>query len=866
MHISEKMCNFAAQTISNFTYLNYQLMKKSTFFTAFSLVALWLIPQTIKADDCQFTPNALPGQAADRTDLEVNITMQVGDGGMVSMRYGSLENLATSNSAVAALHSRKMGVYMVGVGTADVTYTESVRGRETSCSTDHIIHYTVEQGNPVAYFAAADGAALTEYNLTIQSAEGGDAGSGVTTGGGAEGGGGTGEGGGTPSYWTPTLVMNTKSFTGMGFSDQAVTSGIKYASSNPDVAEINESTGAVTIKGIVGETTISATWDGDTNWKKATASYVLKTRKAASIWFQPYYATDTVGNVLKLTPNHTEGISIDAWESSRPEVATVDKEGNVTMLHFGTATIDAIFNGDNEYAPTRGRFYLTVSKKKPHIAFAQSSIKLDPYVGTPALPELVKPADISTDANKYTWRSNNTNVIYIHDINTGEFTIERDYGYAQVQCFFAGDDNYLPDTARCDVEIITSGITVAGTYVTLANNGDVFGDGSVIYTFDPVSGNKSITLNKSEFDAKGGIFIQSTAFLRVLVQGNCHIKNAVKAIDCTSAVFVWCENRKDTITIDATHTAITAQEAKIHDCYLFANGGQYGLNTEGGITVSAGGYVFAQGAVEAIRARNFIKGENAIGGIEIMTKDVEFVSWQEAADDFGGFYSDYSKETKATFVELGKVPLPVSNSEIKEIGFEGEGKNPDENLDVVFSGSKEDKFNEDEAQIEITTTTSSDQVSNALELHVACSSEWLKLLPGVLVFDIPAGEGKFEIQCDVAAGFHAEAFIEGKGEAKLDAPKDGWIVCSYNVLEQTHVILYLQEDKSAVPARAVKAQKEATPGLAIKAIQITPKNTTTAIETNRSLKTNEASKVLIDNQILILRGDKVYTLTGQEVR
>ena len=357
------------------------------------LAALLLAPQTIKADDCQFTPAALPGQTSDRTAYEINVTMQVGDGGMVSMQYGSLQNLATTNANVAALHSRGMGVYMVGVGTADVTYSEQVRiDRTNSCTTDHTIHYTVQKGNPVAYFAGADGSALTEYNLALQSGGGDAAGGGASTGGGAGGEG----GGGSVSYWTPGLVMNIKSFTGMGFSNQAVTSGITYASSNPSVAAIDASTGAVTVQGIVGETTISATWAGDANWNGTPVSYNLIVKKQATMYFNPGYATDTVGNTLHLEPIiNTPGVTVDAWESSNEAVATVDNSGNVTMVHFGNAYIDAIFNGNNEYAPTRCRFYLTVSKRQPHISFTPEVIRLEKNVTVFEAPVMNKPADLT---------------------------------------------------------------------------------------------------------------------------------------------------------------------------------------------------------------------------------------------------------------------------------------------------------------------------------------------------------------------------------------------------------------------------------------------------------------------------------------
>ena len=785
------------------------------------------------------------------------------------MQYGQLLDLASTNTSVAALHSRGMGVYFVGVGKADVTYSEKVWiDRTNYCTTDHTIHYTVVKGDPTATSQTAAGVPITEDRIVVYGNSGSgssEEGGGGAAGGGADGGVSTGGGdtGGSYSYTTPTLSITTKSFNGMGFDDVPVTTGITYNSSNPAVATI-DANGVVTVTGVIGETTISATWAGDANWNAATASYVLHAKKQPTMYFSPYQATDTVGNVMHLAPViGTPGVTVDAWESNRPEVATVDNNGNVTMLHFGTAWIDAIYNGNAEYHSARCRFYLTVSKKKPHISFTPSVVQYELYTPFVA-PTLNKPEDIT---DNYTWRSNNTNVATVSD--NGDVLFEGATGYTQIQCFFQGDDNYLKDTARYDLTVTTSGIIVMGTYVTTANDGDVFGDGSVIYTVEPNTGQKYITLHKDTFDANGGVFIESNSFLSIRVDGNCVINNAVKAIEASSGIFIWCQNRKDTITVNATYSAISAAEMKIHDCYLFANGGQYGLlNNSGPITVSAGGYVFAQGGTEAIRARMFTKGEDNIGGIEILTKGVEFVSWEQASDNFGGFYSNYAAGTKATFVELGKVPLPVSENEVTDIAFNGEGNNPDENLDVVFSSSDKDTFNETEGQIEINTTTDDETLTNTLTAYVTCSSEWLKLLPGVLVFDVPAGEGKFELSCQIAEGFHVEAQIEGVGKAVVAQTAPGKIEVQYNVVKQTHVIIYLQEDKTAnpAPARMTQAKKDAAPAMAVKAIKIVPKNAATGLDTLQPTQHDGTVKFLRNGRIYILRGDKIYTLTGQEIK
>ena len=267
----------------------------------------------------------------------------------------------------------------------------------------------------------------------------------------------------------------------------------------------------------------------------------------------------------------------------------------------------------------------------------------------------------------------------------------------------------------------------------------------------------------------------------------------------------------------------------MHDCYLFATAGLYPIYTQTGISVSAGGYIFAnatgqniggKGTPEAIVANHFIKGEAAIGGIDVLTKGVTFYEIP-GEPGTGGFFTNYAAGTRATNVEIGKIPLPLESDKVTDIDFETE--DPHNNLDVVFSESANDAFNEAEKQIEIKTTTDSETLTNTLAAYVTCSSDWLKALPGVLVFDVPAGEGEIAIQCDLDEDFILQAHIEGIGSATISWANAGWAKLQYNVLEQTHVIIYLQaKPEVSAPAKAPAKTPGEGVGAAIKAIKITP--------------------------------------------
>ena len=61
------------------------------------------------------------------------------------------------------------------------------------------------------------------------------------------------------------------------------------------------------------------------------------------------------------------------WESSKPNVATVDGSGNVTILAVGSTTISAVFAGNDDYKAQTVSYTISVTKKE--------SVKYDLWVG-----------------------------------------------------------------------------------------------------------------------------------------------------------------------------------------------------------------------------------------------------------------------------------------------------------------------------------------------------------------------------------------------------------------------------------------------------------------------------------------------------
>ena len=68
--------------------------------------------------------------------------------------------------------------------------------------------------------------------------------------------------------------------------------GIVYASSNTDVATVNETTGAVTLTGAVGTTVISATFEGNATFANGSARYELTVTKSKTYRYKKVTATE----------------------------------------------------------------------------------------------------------------------------------------------------------------------------------------------------------------------------------------------------------------------------------------------------------------------------------------------------------------------------------------------------------------------------------------------------------------------------------------------------------------------------------------------------------------------------------------------
>lgn len=164
------------------------------------------------------------------------------------------------------------------------------------------------------------------------------------------------------SYSAPVLTLT---------SGEEVVEGlaVAYASSNPEVATVNED-GKVTILA-TGDATITATVENDEMYEDASASFSITCKKRDYTFFferglDVIYVDDKDSYVAPLLVMPTHVGTGDMGElltfgSSNTETATVDSKGNVTVLALGETIITAAYAGNDLYEPYTASYTLRVA-------------------------------------------------------------------------------------------------------------------------------------------------------------------------------------------------------------------------------------------------------------------------------------------------------------------------------------------------------------------------------------------------------------------------------------------------------------------------------------------------------------------------
>lgn len=168
-------------------------------------------------------------------------------------------------------------------------------------------------------------------------------------------------------YAQPTVTLTPAEAMGKG--------AIEYTSSNTNVVEVNKETGTLSFEGKttynqVATITVQfvSTDGGFANSNKLTykVKNVEKQKAATTLKFAETSGSVNLGETfvlpeLTLTAGEeTLTGKTYSYESSAPDVASVDENGNVSVKTAGTTIITATFAGDDDYAESSATYTLKV--------------------------------------------------------------------------------------------------------------------------------------------------------------------------------------------------------------------------------------------------------------------------------------------------------------------------------------------------------------------------------------------------------------------------------------------------------------------------------------------------------------------------
>ena len=654
---------------------------------------------------------------------------------------------------------------------------------------------------------------------------------------------------------------------------------VQYESQNPNVAEIDMTSGRIELKG-EGSTYITATTGQTEQYISASARYNLVVvaphdttpvepptcpeayffQNGARLDTMVLHVGDAVSVPMLLTA--TGGIiSGGRIQITDPSVAMLTADNLIHGVATGATTLWVSTATSAEGQVLTCDYMLPIivleskpQKQSPELSWSDTVVYAE--LGVPCeAPILYNPHNVPM--NKI--ESYNPNVAEISE--DGKVLTIKGVGTAVIFAESFDTEEYYAQSVSYTVHVHSLGLIVKGINVTSANAHDVLGDSSRCVTFEVES--RTLHLNSWNIDATG---MELTAMiedntnevpLTIQLHGVNSITNANTCIKADNVpVVIMGASQRDALNLTATTIAVETPAFKIHQCGVSADAPLAGLKLGVELGVSVNSHLFVTSAGLAIQVPQLILAEGE-EGVAILTPGVRF----EQKKGFLTEKGQYAKE-----VEIGKVPVVVPDDEVTTIDFTQ--TDPDGNESVVFSTSVNDTYNEETGQLEISTSLTDEQVEEALENLVPGSSAWIDMLPGSIVFDIPAGEGKVRINCMTLPGYKLQVKIEGQAAISVEQVALGWAEVSYNVAQPMHVVIYLHAESGAsAPARIIaRTADDPAAGAYIQGIEIAPKNAPQGIENIDVKSLENGSKMLIDGQLYIIREGRIFNANGAQVR
>lgn len=207
------------------------------------------------------------------------------------------------------------------------------------------------------------------------------------------------------------ISVNKKTKLKVTYDPSGSKTGVKFKSSNKKIATV-DSDGTV-IGHKKGNATITATYTADKNIKAECQIVVTKKIKLKSVSVSPKKVTLKEGEkktvVATVSPASVSNPKV-TWKSSKPKVASVNSNGQITAKKKGNATITAVSKMDSS---KKASIKVTVKKNNEIVStIIPLSVTANPsefnmYVGQK------KKINITTGAKNYKFKSSNKKIVTI---------------------------------------------------------------------------------------------------------------------------------------------------------------------------------------------------------------------------------------------------------------------------------------------------------------------------------------------------------------------------------------------------------------------------------------------------------------------
>ena len=436
-------------------------------------------------------------------------------------------------------------------------------------------------------------------------------------------------------------------------SDTTDDKTLKWTSSNPDVATV-DNTGKVTAVG-GGTATITVK---SQNGKEASCE-VKVTSKIESISLNKSNITLSKGTseTLKATinPSDTTDDKTLKWTSSNPNIATVDNTGKVTAVGGGTATITVKSQNGKEASCE-----VKVTSKIESISLNKSNITLSKGTSE-TLKATINPSD-ATDDKTLTWKSEDENIAKVD-------------GNGKVTGVGTGTTNITVTTsngksAACKVTVVRQTPSVNySTHVQDIGWQGYVKDGSTAGTTGQSKRLEAIRIKLSNNTSYNGTIQYQTHIQDIGWQG-------WKMNDDTSGTSGQSKR------LEAIRIKLTGEMAKQYDIYYRVHSQEFGWLgwAKNGESAGTAGYSYR---LEAIEVKLVEKGGKAPGSTQDAYRQ-RYVSYQTHVQDIGWQGIKYDGEEAGTSGQskrLEAINISLSNplysgsieyqTHVQDIGWQG---------------------------------------------------------------------------------------------------------------------------------------------------------------------------------------------------